>query len=203
MSRTSRAPRNFESIQWLAHFPRWGYRIPGPPPWLILILFIAFVLLAFAIRMGQLQHRRLSWGIGAVWLTCAKVIAVYPFHSVRAKGNLEVTVLDVGRGDSLFIVSPSGKTMLIEAGERSASFRSENNIVEAIRARKRFRRFCGRGDFKHWMRILRTDRDGGVHILTDGTPVEISCFVACPDPRSASGSVQAQAPNHEQSDEKQ
>lgn len=28
-------------------------------------------------------------------------------------------------------------------------------------------------------RILRTDRDGAVHLLTDGKGVEISCFVEC------------------------
>jgi len=29
------------------------------------------------------------------------------------------------------------------------------------------------------VRILRTDRDGAVHVLTDGRQIEIHCFVAC------------------------
>jgi competence protein ComEC len=31
------------------------------------------------------------------------------------------------------------------------------------------------------IRILRTDRDGAVHVLTDGKQLEISCFAACPE----------------------
>ena len=104
------------TVEWFAHFPRWSYRIPGPPLWLIAFFFIALVLIAFAIRLGQVWHRRLSGGICAAWLACAMVIAIHPFRSQWARGKLEVTVLDVGQGDSLFVVGPSGKTMLIDGG---------------------------------------------------------------------------------------
>ena len=43
------------------------------------------------------------------------------------------------------------------------------------------------------IRILRTDRDGAVHVLTDGKQLQISCFVACPD--RFAGSPQSQAQN--------
>jgi Domain of unknown function (DUF4131)/Competence protein len=33
------------------------------------------------------------------------------------------------------------------------------------------------------IRILRTDRDGAIHVLTDGETVWVSCFVACPEDR--------------------
>jgi competence protein ComEC len=51
------------------------------------------------------------------------------------------------------------------------------------------------------VRILRTDRDGAVHVLTDGKRLEITCFIACPETMRASVSGQAQTPNHEQKDE--
>jgi len=51
--------------------------------------------------------------------------------------------------------------------------------------------------------ILRTDRDGAVHVLTDGERLEITCFVACPSAAKAGTSMQAQAPDHQQSQKKE
>jgi hypothetical protein len=46
------------------------------------------------------------------------------------------------------------------------------------------------------VRILRTDRDGAVRVLTDGNRLEITCFVACPE--MARQNALAPAPNQEQ-----
>jgi competence protein ComEC len=51
------------------------------------------------------------------------VIAVYPFRPVLAAGRLEMTVLDVGQGDSIFAVSPKGSTLLIDGGGAFEGFR--------------------------------------------------------------------------------
>jgi len=48
------------------------------------------------------------------------------------------------------------------------------------------------------VRILRTDRDGAVHVLTDGYRLEIKCFVACPEGANAPRSANAHLPNQEQ-----
>jgi competence protein ComEC len=52
------------------------------------------------------------------------------------------------------------------------------------------------------VRILRTDRDGAVHVLTDGARLEIKCFVACPSAANAAASVRAELPDHNQDQEK-
>jgi competence protein ComEC len=52
------------------------------------------------------------------------------------------------------------------------------------------------------VRILRTARDGAVHVLTDGARLEITCFVACPGVANAAASAQAEAPDHQQDREK-
>lgn len=50
-------------------------------------------------------------------------------------------------------------------------------------------------------RIPRTDRDGAVHVLTDGKRLEITGFVACPDEARVAASVRADGPNHQQDNE--
>lgn len=50
------------------------------------------------------------------------------------------------------------------------------------------------------VRVLRTDRDGAVHILMDGKGLEVRCFVPCL-PVGVDG-LRTQAPDHGK-DEKQ
>lgn len=109
-------------VQWFGHFPRWSYRIPGPPLWLIVAFFVFGVALAAAIRIPQPRWKVLGRGVCLAWLACALVIAVFPFAPDWSRGKLEVSVLDVGQGDSLFIVSPGGKTMLIDGGGAFGGF---------------------------------------------------------------------------------
>ena len=45
------------------------------------------------------------------------------------------------------------------------------------------------------VRILRTDLEGAVHVLTDGKQIEIRCFVTC--------SASVKVPNQKQREEKQ
>jgi len=45
------------------------------------------------------------------------------------------------------------------------------------------------------LRILRTDRDGAIHVLTDGDRLEITCFVACPEAAAFEPSEHPQTPN--------
>ena len=104
------------AVQWFGHLPRWSYRIPGPPLWLIAAFFALGLALAASMRIAQVRWKVLERGICFVWLACALVIAVFPFAPNWSHGKLEVSVLDVGQGDSLFVVSPGGKTLLIDGG---------------------------------------------------------------------------------------
>jgi competence protein ComEC len=51
------------------------------------------------------------------------------------------------------------------------------------------------------VRILRTDRDGAVHVLTDGKRIEICCFVTCASVANAASTL-PEIPNQKQRGEK-
>jgi competence protein ComEC len=109
-------------VRWFAQFPEWSYRIPGPPSWLTAALLIAGVALAVAIRVSNTSRRWILRGAGAVLLASALCIAIFPFAPRWSAGKLELTVLDVGQGDSLFVVSPHGRTLLIDGGGAFGGF---------------------------------------------------------------------------------
>ena len=103
-------------VQWFAHFKSASFRIPGPPVWLTVFFVATLILLAAALRLSQ-NHFRWAGRIAIlVLLATGSVIAIHPFAPVWERGKLEVVILDVGQGDSLFVVSPAGKTMLVDGG---------------------------------------------------------------------------------------
>ena len=119
-------------VNYFARFSGWSYRVPGPPPWLTMLFFAAAVLLAVALRLesraprwGSVRWGSVRWtrgGSAAALLATAAVIAAFPFPPRWHPGDFELTVLDVGQGDSLFLVSPGGKTLLIDGGGAFSGF---------------------------------------------------------------------------------
>lgn len=122
------------SIQWFSRLPQLSYRIPGPPLWLAVAFFVALTILAawgrhvLAQRHGRTARRKLPPPVAwQEWLAVAAVtvgallIATYPFAPHLAHGKTEVTVLDVGQGDSIFVSFPGGQTMLVDGGGLSGS----------------------------------------------------------------------------------
>jgi competence protein ComEC len=110
-------------VHWFAGLPHFSYRIPTPSLPLTITFFVILGLLIAAVRSNSAQWRHailatLVAGLGA----CALLIALFPFAPRVATGKLELSVLDVGQGDSLFIVSPHGSTLLIDGGGAFGGF---------------------------------------------------------------------------------
>ncbi|HVA94812.1 MAG TPA: ComEC/Rec2 family competence protein [Candidatus Dormibacteraeota bacterium] len=110
------------SVHWFAGWRGASYRIPVPPLAVIAMFAAAALVLSFAIRSRKSGWWR--WGAGTALLTAAVVIATYPFAPRLSGKNLELTVLDVGQGDSLFVSFPGGKTMLVDGGGELGNFHS-------------------------------------------------------------------------------
>lgn len=103
-----------ELVSWWAALPFASVAVPRPG-----VLFVS-VAAALCLLGPLLPHK--AWAYKAaifaalVWLN----VAVWTY-ALRAR-DLEIVFLDVGQGDAAFVRFPSGKTMIVDGGERNEYF---------------------------------------------------------------------------------
>jgi competence protein ComEC len=86
-------------------------RVPPPAGWIALLAVVAWVFCCWAVR----QSRGWAW-FAATILPLVAFIVLLPERAIVSPGILEVTAIDVGQGDSIFVAAPDGATMLVDAG---------------------------------------------------------------------------------------
>jgi competence protein ComEC len=130
----------------LPHLPAWlSFRVPNPPLWVScgFVVFIVGAALALGRRQASASDALTSglspaappltatslraWalpvslaGLGVMTV----LVATHPFPPRLPTGRLEVTALDCGQGESLFVVLPDRTTMLVDGSgsrQRGAS----------------------------------------------------------------------------------
>ena len=112
----------------------------------------------------------------------------YAMLAESAPETLQADVLKVGHHGGKnstmpeFLAAIAPKVSIISSGEENPYGHPSPELLERLQSSE--------------SRILRTDRDGEVQILTDGHDLRVSCFAGCDE--DSAKKLSAQAPNHQQ-----
>lgn len=120
-------------------------RVPGPLPWVVAVALGAWAFCCWATR----RSRWLAWASAGL-LPVVLALVLWPGRASETAGALEVTAIDVGQGDSLLVVGPEGRAMLVDAGgpvggvdeaaEATSRFDVGEEVVSAYLWSRRIRR---------------------------------------------------------------
>jgi competence protein ComEC len=138
------------TVEWFSRLPHVSYRIPESPAWLVAAFFATLILLAASARTAAARRRprsvrrslpspiaRVEWVAAVLLAGFTVLVAWHPFAPDLEHGRLEVDVLDVGQGDSIFAAFPGGETLLVDGGglagsEWTGGYRSGIDIGEEV-----------------------------------------------------------------------
>ena len=104
------------AVERLAHWHGMGIAVANlrvATPGIMICLLAAG---AFAFAMFASSRRRLVAAASLLALLGAAVLIALPPRPQVMPGVLEMTAIDVGQGDSILVVSPQGRTLLVDGG---------------------------------------------------------------------------------------
>ena len=116
------------TIRVIGHLRVSEVRVPNPA-----LLVCCAAAAAFGLAL-LLARRRMTWvAVGLAGLLAAAVwIVAFPPKPQWQPGVFEVTAIDVGQGDSLLLITPEGKTVLVDAGGTPGNARSDFDVGEEV-----------------------------------------------------------------------
>jgi competence protein ComEC len=102
------------TVRLFGHFHISNVRIPTPS-----LVASTCAALAFGLALLLLRQRRIWIRLGSLAALIIASVGVFaPTTNLRAAepGTLQVIAIDVGQGDSFLMISPEGKTLLLDSG---------------------------------------------------------------------------------------
>ncbi len=121
------------TVQWLARLPFADYPVPRWPLWWLLVIYAAYLLWLVPWRRPKLSLVLRLVPVAVIVLALA--LPVRAVERATADEELRLTILSVGAGQSAVLETPSGRTIMIDAGSMSLSDPLRKCIAPFLRTR--------------------------------------------------------------------
>jgi competence protein ComEC len=116
------------TVRWFGGLKVADWRVATPDGTVAVVAVIALALAAILAR----KRAFLAWTGVAVLAASSLLLAVHGSHPQVRSGILEFTAIDVGQADSSLLVTPRGRTILVDAGGHLAFVHSGFDIGEQV-----------------------------------------------------------------------
>lgn len=116
------------TVRLFGHFHLSDLRVATPS-----LVMCLVAVAAFALALVTARRTTVLAGVGLAALAAAAFsLVLLPPKPQLQPGVLEITAIDVGQGDSLLVVTPSGKTLLLDSGGLGGTSRSDFDVGEEV-----------------------------------------------------------------------